>query len=52
MRTKSTALVLALACAGSVLAQEAPTATALMNAAKETALKEKKAVWVIFHASW
>jgi hypothetical protein len=46
------ALTCLLAMSGAVFAQTAPSAATLMSEAQTKAAKEKKAVWVIFHASW
>ena len=42
--------LLALAAVG--YGQAVPSASAVMKDAEAKAAKEKKAVWVIFHASW
>jgi hypothetical protein len=41
-----------LAVSGATYAQAPPSAESLMKDAMAMAKKEKKAVWVIFHASW
>lgn len=41
-----------LVLATAALAQEVPSAATVMAEAQSKAAKEKKAVWVIFHASW
>lgn len=41
-----------MALAVSAFAQDAPTSASIMKEAQAKAAKEKKSVWVIFHASW
>lgn len=53
MKLRSLSLVLAMTVAGFVAnAQSAKPASDILNAAFKTAAKEKKNVFVIFHASW
>lgn len=53
MKLRFLSLVLAMTVAGFIAnAQSAKTASDILNAAYKTAAKEKKNVFVIFHASW
>lgn len=53
MKLQSLSLVLAMTVAVSVAnAQSAKPASEILDAAYKTAAKEKKNVFVIFHASW
>lgn len=53
MKSRVLSLVLAMTVAGFVAnAQSAKPASDILNAAYKTAAKEKKNVFVIFHASW
>lgn len=51
-KTRFIAIFALLAFSAVSFAQAVPSADKLMTDAKAKALKEKKAVWVVFHASW
>jgi hypothetical protein len=51
-KTHVFALVGLLAFSAAALAQNVPAASAVMSEAQAKAAKEKKAVWVVFDASW